>query len=73
MATVLTETDVKPVLKWAGGKRELVPEIREFYKNLSPTKYFEPFFGGGVVYFDILKTLKFNIKKLPLSMMLTKT
>ena len=57
MATVLTETDVKPVLKWAGGKRELVPEIREFYKNLSPTKYVEPFFGGGAVYFDILKTL----------------
>lgn len=57
MATVLTETDVKPVLKWAGGKRELVPEIREFYRNLSPTKYVEPFFGGGAVYFDILKTL----------------
>ena len=57
MATVLTKTDVKPVLKWAGGKRELVPEIREFYRNLSPTKYVEPFFGGGAVYFDILKTL----------------
>ena len=30
--------DVKPVLKWAGGKRQLVPDIREFYKNLSPNK-----------------------------------
>ena len=63
MATVLTETDVKPVLKWAGGKRELVPEIREFYKNLSPTKYVEPFFGGGAVYFDILKTLGIQHKE----------
>jgi len=63
VATVLTETDVKPVLKWAGGKRELVPEIREFYKNLSPTKYVEPFFGGGAVYFDILKTLGIQHKE----------
>lgn len=63
MATVLTKTDVKPVLKWAGGKRELVPEIREFYRNLSPTKYVEPFFGGGAVYFDILKTLGIQHKE----------
>ena len=63
MATVLTETEVKPVLKWAGGKRELVPEIREFYRNLSPTKYVEPFFGGGAVYFDILKTLGIQHKE----------
>lgn len=63
MATVLRETDVKPVLKWAGGKRELVPEIRKFYKNLSPTKYVEPFFGGGAVYFDILKTYGIHHKE----------
>ena len=25
--------DVKPVLKWVGGKRQLVPDIREFYKS----------------------------------------
>ncbi len=48
--------DVKPVLKWAGGKRQLVPYIREFYKNLTPNKYIEPFFGGGAVYFDVLNT-----------------
>ena len=46
----------KPVLKWAGGKRELLPSIREYYKELKPKKYIEPFFGGGAVYFDILKT-----------------
>ena len=48
--------EMKPILKWVGGKRELVPEIREFYKNLNFNKYIEPFFGGGAVYFDILKT-----------------
>ncbi len=46
---------VKPVLKWVGGKRELVPEIRNYYKHLSPENYVEPFFGGGSVYFDVLK------------------
>ena len=42
--------EVKPVLKWVGGKRELIPDIREYYKNLKPNKYIEPFFGGGTVY-----------------------
>ena len=55
--------DVKPVLKWVGGKRQLVPDIREFYKNLSPNKYVEPFFGGGAVYFDILNTLGLEHKE----------
>ena len=55
---------VKPVLKWVGGKRQLVPDIREFYKNLSPNKYVEPFFGGGAVYFDILNTLGLEHKEI---------
>lgn len=45
---------IKPILKWAGGKRELVPEIRKFYEGLDFKKYYEPFFGGGAVYFDLL-------------------
>lgn len=49
--------DVKPILKWVGGKRELLPEIRKHYKNLQPGKYVEPFFGGGAVYFDVLNVL----------------
>ena len=55
--------EVKPVLKWVGGKRELIPDIREYYKNLKPKKYIEPFFGGGSVYFDILKTLGVELKE----------
>ena len=57
------DCNVKPVLKWVGGKRQLVPDIREFYKNLSPNKYVEPFFGGGAVYFDILNTLGLEYKE----------
>lgn len=58
-----TKIDVKPVLKWAGGKRKLLPTIREFYKDLKPKNYIEPFFGGGAVYFDILKTFGIKYKE----------
>ncbi|KAB3532928.1 DNA adenine methylase [Alkaliphilus pronyensis] len=41
-----------PVLKWVGGKRQLLPEIRKYIpKNIST--YYEPFVGGGAVLFDI--------------------
>jgi DNA adenine methylase len=43
---------VKPFLKWAGGKRQLLPEIRKYYpKKIG--KYYEPFVGGGAVFFDL--------------------
>jgi DNA adenine methylase len=43
---------VQPFLKWAGGKRQLLPKIRE----LIPPKYkiyFEPFVGAGAVLFEL--------------------
>jgi DNA adenine methylase len=48
------DLDVKPILKWVGGKRELIPEIRKYYEFLKFDKYIEPFFGGGSVYLDIV-------------------
>lgn len=45
---------VKPYLKWAGGKRQLLPEIRQqLPEKLSSYTYFEPFIGAGAVFFDI--------------------
>lgn len=52
----MSNSNVKPVLKWVGGKRELIPQIREYYKNLNFKNYIEPFFGGGSVYLDIIST-----------------
>ena len=53
--------NVIPLLKWVGGKRELLPELRRFYEGLEFNNYFEPFFGGGSVYLDIIKS--FGIEK----------
>ena len=58
---------VKPFLKWAGGKGQLLTEIEKYYpfadKNI--TKYAEPFVGGGAVLFDILS--KYDLKEVYIS------
>lgn len=43
---------VRPFLKWAGGKRQLLPAIRPFYP-VQFRKYWEPFLGSGAVFFDL--------------------
>lgn len=42
----------QPFLKWAGGKRQLLPEIRKYVPKKFNT-YYEPFVGAGAVLFDI--------------------
>ena len=45
---------VTPFLKWVGGKRQLLSEIREqFPTQISRYRYFEPFIGGGAVFFAL--------------------
>ena len=39
---------LKPILKWAGGKRQLLPDILPFIPN-DASLYIEPFLGGGAV------------------------
>jgi DNA adenine methylase len=43
---------LQPFLKWAGGKRQLVPEIRKYVPHKFKL-YFEPFVGAGAVLFDL--------------------
>jgi DNA adenine methylase len=42
----------RPLLKWAGGKRQLLPALRGFYP-VAFRRYIEPFFGSGAVFFDL--------------------
>lgn len=43
---------VVPVVKWLGGKRQLLNEINKYVpKNF--TTYYEPFLGGGAVLFEL--------------------
>lgn len=41
-----------PIIKWAGGKRQLMFEL---LKNMPKTynRYFEPFIGGGALFFEL--------------------
>jgi DNA adenine methylase Dam len=41
---------IKPFLKWAGGKTQLIPELSKFIPP-SFNKYIEPFVGGGALFF----------------------
>ena len=43
---------IRPLLKWAGGKRQLLPQLRRFYPETFG-RYVEPFFGSGAVFFDL--------------------
>ena len=42
-----------PFVKWAGGKRQLLSQIRERMPK-KYNNYFEPFVGGGAVFFELL-------------------
>lgn len=51
MTTV--ETKISPFLKWPGGKRRVLPEIRKYVPD-SYNTYYEGFLGGGAVLLDLL-------------------
>ncbi len=48
----------KPLIKWAGGKAQLLSkilcELPEFIKNSKPYIYVEPFLGSGALAFSLL-------------------
>lgn len=48
----MEESNMFPFVKWAGGKRQLLPYLKEHIpKNFD--RYFEPFLGGGAMLLDI--------------------
>lgn len=50
-----SRSNVKPLLKWVGGKRQLLPQLRRFYPAAF-NAYIEPFLGSGAVFFDLYRS-----------------
>lgn len=53
----------KPFLKWAGGKKQLIPVFNQklpssFMESKTIDSYVEPFVGGGAMFFNLKKTFK---------------
>ncbi len=61
-----TFQNLKPVVKWVGGKSQLLPDIIQGLPvQLSEkkiTRYIEPFVGGGAVFFSLAQ--KFHFKEI---------
>ena len=57
--------EIKPFIKWAGGKGKLIPQLKNFYpfklENIKISKYVEPFVGGGAVLINILQ--EYDVKE----------
>ena len=49
----------RPLLKWAGGKRQLLDAIRRRLPDEIDT-YYEPFVGGGAVFFALAMEKRFR-------------
>lgn len=51
----MSRVSIAPFVKWAGGKRQLLPQIKERMPK-EYNKYYEPFVGGGAVLFEFMPT-----------------
>ena len=59
---------IKPILKWAGGKTQLLADISNAYPDGfgdTINKFVEPFVGGGAVLFDVLS--KYQLEEVYIS------
>ena len=43
----------KPFVKWAGGKRQIINELKKYVPESFDT-YYEPFVGGGALLFKLI-------------------
>ena len=48
----MTTENPKPFLKWVGGKKRLMTTLEEYFPKKNYNRYYEPFLGGGSVFFN---------------------
>ncbi len=60
----LENINATPILKWAGGKTQLLPTLDQHFpevlKKSEIETYIEPFVGGGAVFFNISNRYRIN-------------
>lgn len=52
MPNVNNQTKPQPFVKWAGGKRQILDNIKDYIPDKF-SSYYEPFVGGGAVLFEL--------------------
>ena len=55
------KNEITPPLKWVGGKRKIIDVITSATQQIdTPFTYYEPFFGGGAVFFSLYSKALLN-------------
>jgi len=57
VAATISERHPRPFLKWAGGKGRLIEQYQPYFPSHIDT-YYEPFLGGGAIFFHLSARIK---------------
>jgi len=63
---LFANSNIKPLIKWAGGKTRLNPQLIKIVDvalnslKVKHFDYYEPFFGGGALFFELYRNEKIN-------------